>query len=114
MEARKKGSNTGTFIVLLLLSLAVLFVMAPSLDQIKFRSHAVESHGADAIAAREGLWNCDDGLRVQLCPKSNLHSAGFCFWCETGSYLCPGMYVTLGGMEKTAFKRPCHEWRECR
>jgi len=114
VEARKKGNSAGTLIVLLLLGLIALFALAPSLDQIKLRSHAVERHGTDAIAAREGLWNCGEGLHVQLCPKSSLHSAGFSFWCETGNYLCPGMYVTLGGMEKTSFRRPCNEWRECR
>jgi len=115
MEAKRKSSNSiGIFIALLFLSLLVLFAMAPTLDQIKLRSHAVERHGADAISAREGLWNCGEGLRVRFCPKSDRHSAGFVFWCETGNAKCPGMYATLGKVEKTSFMRPCWEWRRCR
>jgi len=110
----KSRNNTGIFLVIsLLLGLVILFVL-PTLGQIKLRPHAVEKHGMDAVTARESLWNCGSGLRTKICPKSKLHSTSICFWCETGSYLCPGMYTTRGGMEKTTFMRPCQEWRECR
>ena len=55
-----------------------------------------------------------EGLRVKLCPPSSKHGLSVVFWCETGDSICPGMYVTIGGVEKTCFYRPCDDWRNCR
>jgi len=110
----KSRNNTGIFLVIsLFLGLVVLFVL-PTLEQIKLRPHAVEKHGMDAVTARESLWNCGSGLRTKLCPRNEKHGRTICIWCETGASLCPGMYTTVGGAEKTSFIRPCWQWRECK
>lgn len=104
-------------IIILLLGLLLLFTLPielPNLEKIRIRPHAIEKHGEDALVARNSLLNCGDSLRARLCPPSSRYGLSVCFWCETGESLCPGMYTTIGGMEKTTFIRPCEEWRECR
>lgn len=118
MEAERSHSGgLGIVLLLIILGLAILLAMPtqlPTIEQVLPRSHAVERHGADAIVARESLLNCGSGLRVRLCPPSSIHGMSICFWCETGSGICPGTYSTIGGKEKTTFLRPCSDWRECR
>ena len=115
---RARGSNAGWLIVILvLLALLLLFAMPvelPTLERVRQRSHAVERHGEDALEARAALKGCGDRLRVRLCPPSERHGVTVCFWCESEGRLCPGMYVTVAGVEKTTFIRPCADWRECR
>jgi len=121
MSAVITGGGLGKAVVfvlilgLLLLALIALAMpqQAPSIDKIKYRPHAVERHGADAISARERIEKCGPtNLRVKFCPTAN--GVTVVYWCETGGDLCPGMYVTVGGVEKTAFIRPCEQWRNCR
>jgi len=115
---RTSGSGlVWLLVVAVLLALLVLFALPtqlPTLEGVRPRQHAVQRHGEDAIAAREALANCGEGLRVQLCPASERFGLSVVFWCETGGYLCPGCATTIGGLERTAFVRPCVEWRECR
>jgi len=116
METAKKGNAGIVIVLILLLGLVVLFVLPkelPALEGITTRSHAVEQHGQDALDARAQLRGCREGLRIRLCPASELHGASVCFWCETGANTCPGMYTTISGIEKTAFFRPCEQWRRC-
>ena len=87
----------------------------PALRDVRYRRHAVVRHQGDALAAREGLEQCADGdLRAQLCRRG-VHGMTVVFWCEVpGATLCPGMYTTISGLEKTSFIRPCEQWRACR
>lgn len=107
------------FVIGLLGISAVIFLIgsveqAPAYDIVIPQSHAVERHGNDAVKARLALHNCAEGLRSQLCPgKPGTYGLTVVFWCETGEYLCPGCYATIGGLEKTAFIRPCAQWRRC-
>lgn len=87
----------------------------PSLNDVRHRSHAVTKHGDDALQARADLDACGDHLHVKLCRRSALHGLTVVFWCEPpGVTICPGMYTTISGLEKTAFLRPCDQWRNCR
>jgi len=118
-DTRTTNGNAGLLIALLVLLLAALLVFAmprelPALQGIQPRPHAVERHGTDAELARESLLECGDGLRVRLCPPSSQHGLSVVFWCESSGSLCPGMYATIGGLEKSCFIRPCEQWRECR
>lgn len=106
-------------IALIVLLLAALLVFAmprelPALQGIQPRPHAAEQHGTDAELARQSLLDCGDGLRARLCPPSSRNGLSVVFWCENSSSLCPGMYATIAGAEKTCFIRPCADWRECR
>lgn len=102
-------------ILLAMLAAMLLPQELPTIDQVVPQPHAVERHGADALAAREMLYKCGEGLRSRLCPeKPGTYGRTVNVWCETGLHLCPGCYTTVGGIEKTAFIRPCEEWRECR
>lgn len=87
----------------------------PALDQIQLCQHAVERHGDDALEARQRLFDCRPrDLRMKLCPPSSKYGLSVVFWCESpGATVCPGMYVTIGGIEKTAFFRPCSQWETC-
>lgn len=112
-------SNAGLYLALVVLLLALIAVFmlpanVPALDKVRPSAHAVERHGQDAIAAREALANCGEGLRVKMCPPSERHGLSIVFWCESGGHLCPGCITTIGGIERTAFIRPCEQWRECR
>jgi len=113
-----RRNNAGWLIVILaLLAPLLLFAMPrqlPALERVRPRRHAVERHGEDALQARAALKNCGDRLRARLCPPSSRHGLSVCFWCESGGPLCPGVYATIGGVEKTALTRPCEQWRECR
>jgi hypothetical protein len=99
--------------------LALLVVLAmprelPALQDVKQRRHAVERHGADALAAREALANCKSGLKIKVCPPSSVHGLSVVFWCqEPGASLCPGCIATISGLEKTTFIRPCGQWERC-
>lgn len=85
----------------------------PSLDQVIPQTHAVERHGQDAIMSRSALAGCKVPMS-KLCPgKAGSYGLTVVFWCETGKELCPGMYTTIGGVEKTTFIRPCSQWRNC-
>ena len=118
MEATARNNTWLVFLALgALLVLGALLAMPlelPPLEQVKPMPHAVERHGEDAVAARKAVLGCGSGLRAQFCPAANGHGPSAVFWCETGTYLCPGMYLTIGGVEKTSFTRPCEQWRECR
>jgi hypothetical protein len=87
----------------------------PSLRDVVHRPHAVTKHGDDAIKARKELVGCGaDDLRAKLCLAGK-YGMSVVFWCNPdGVTLCPGMYTTIGGVEKTAFIRPCQQWRECK
>jgi len=116
VERRRLG---GLWLLVALLLVLLLWWAAmprelPALQRIQPRSHAEERHGADALTARESLLSCGDGLRARLCPPSSQHGLSVVFWCESSGSLCPGMYATIGGAEKTCFIRPCADWRECR
>ena len=73
--------------------------------------HAVLKHGADAIEALRA---------VKLCPSKDVRyrllngtaeGIGWVYWCEWGGPLCPCVYVTMGGTQKTAYIRPCEQLR---
>ena len=86
----------------------------PALDQVILCEHAVERHGDDALEARRRLFDCKpENFRARICPPSSKYGTSVVFWCESGSGICAGMYVTIGGVEKTAFLRPCDQWRNC-
>lgn len=87
----------------------------PALDQVILCEHAVERHGDDALEARKRLFDCKPvNLRAKLCPPGSKYGLSVVFWCEPpGATICAGMYVTIGGVEKTAFLRPCEQWRNC-
>lgn len=91
-----------------LTSLKATPTQAPGIGDIVTRPHAVEKHGADALKAREGLTACKS---ISSRVTSGFEGVGWAVWCETNEYLCPGTYVTFGGVEKTAFIRPCTQWR---
>ncbi len=102
--------------VLILFAAAVVLVQLPRLGDVRVRNHAVQRHGTDAITARRRVFNCrPEHLRSRYCPRSERYGPSTVFWCEEpDSSLCPGLYVTMGGIEKTAFIRPCYQWEECR
>ena len=112
VEERTSGKWIFIVLAILLLTLVLFSLELPSFGSITTRPHAVQKHGQDAITARTSLTDCKN-LKSQICPKSSLHGLTVVFWCETGSTLCPGMYATIGGKEKSAFIRPCYQWREC-
>ena len=87
----------------------------PALADVQLCSHAVERHGDDALEARRRLFECKPrNLRWKFCPPGSKYGSSVAIWCQPpGATICPGMYVTLGGIEKTAFMRPCNEWGEC-
>lgn len=102
-------------IVVMILATGLLLLQIPRVDDIVKQRHAVERHGEDAIRARQGLARCKaENLRVRICPSAK-YALTLAFWCERpGAVLCPGAYTTIAGIEKTAFIRPCAEWRECK
>jgi len=86
----------------------------PDVGDIKFRPHAVQKHGEDAVEARKAIQGCPpSGLRAKVCVAGS-HGLSVVYWCETGLSLCPGTYTTISGLEKTSFIRPCDDWRTCR
>jgi len=109
----------GGTLCLILIGILALFLLAtaiselPSFGDVVPRPHAVEKHGTDATQARASLTDCKN-LKSKLCPgKVGSYGLTVVFWCETGKTLCPGCYATIGGKEKTAFIRPCSQWRNC-
>ena len=100
--------------VVALVLLATAIGELPSYRQVVPGTHAVQKHGADALTAREALRACKN-MKMQLCPEVPTKGYGLtvCYWCETGSSICPGAYATIGAKEKTAFLRPCYQWRNC-
>lgn len=115
MIERQTSNNNWVLYLLAFMFLIFALAMAlPSLGSIKTGTHAVERHGQDAINARVGVHNCK-APRTKLCPgKKGGYGLTVVFWCETGKHLCPGFYTTIGGVEKTAFMRPCSQWASCR
>lgn len=114
IEQRTSNNYWVLYLLMLALLLFACSMALPSLGSITTGTHAVERHGQDAINARAELTNCKS-LRSKLCPgKKGSYGLTVVFWCETGQSLCPGMYTTIGGTEKTAFIRPCSQWRNCR
>ena len=117
MEATERNSTWLVFLALgalLLLALLAMPLELPPLGQVKPMPHAVEKHGEDAVAARKTVLGCGDGLRAQLCPPNGKRGLTAVFWCQPpGATVCPGMYVTIGGVEKTTFVRPCEQWERC-
>jgi len=100
-------------LVLLALVALAMPTQAPDVRKIKYRPHAVERHGADAITARQQVEDCGfTRLRSKFCLKGDKITV--VYWCETGKTLCPGMYVTIGGIEKTSFFQACERWRKCK
>ena len=87
----------------------------PALDQIQARPHADARHGEDADKARKGVRLCEsENLRMKLCMPGTKYGLSIAYWCERpGTSICPGLYATIGGIEKTAFVRPCMQWRKC-
>lgn len=118
MTTRITTRPLAALLAMLALASATLLTLQqlPNIDDIQLRPHAVERHGEDAIRARQGVFDCDaDDLRARLCPETEKYGLSVAFWCEPpGSQLCPGMYTTIAGIEKTAFIRPCVDWRECK
>jgi len=110
-------NNSGMWVfMVLLLGLAMLVMcsvarpsQAPSVNDVQVRPHAVEKHGNDAIVARAGITACKSPRSRWL--GGGTEGVGWAVWCETGTHLCPGMYISAGGVEKTAFIRPCYQWR---
>ena len=118
METTARNNTGLAFLVLGALVLVALVLLAmplelPPLEQVRPMPHAVEKHGEDAVAARKAVLGCGDGLRARLCPANGKRGLTVAFWCETGTGLCPGMYTTIGGVEKTTFVRPCEQWERC-
>ena len=100
-------------LVVAFLALASMPQELPPMELTIPRSHAVEKHGADALAARRMLDVCGEGLKRKLATHGQEGTYGLTVvtWCETGLKLCPGMLSTVGGIEKTVFIRPCEDWR---
>jgi len=108
--------------------LFVLFVVAaitviaatqtPDFSSIRFSpealEHAVARHGDDALLAISRTMGCGvENRRAKLCLKGR-YGLTIAFWCQPpGAELCPGLYATIGGCGKTAFVRPCYQWKEC-
>lgn len=83
----------------------------PSREDIRYKPHAEEKHGEDAIRAREAVQNCSPfNLRVKYCPKTETRGARVLFWCNSGGSLCGGTITTIGGTEATSFVKPCDAW----
>jgi hypothetical protein len=109
---RKAGTG---LVALAILATGLVLLQMPDVTEIIETLHAIERHGVDAVRARQGLQACDkDDLRVKICP-SEKYGLTLAFWCEPGgAVLCPGAYTTIAGIEKTAFIRPCEQWRNCK
>jgi len=112
------GQNTGSgksvfWLFVFVLILVIVFMNLPNLKQVRYGTHAVQKHGQDALTARASLKNCKN-LKTKLCPgKQGGYGLTVVIWCETGLSTCPGMYTTIGGIEKTCFIRPCSQWSNC-
>jgi hypothetical protein len=93
---------------------SVLPQEAPDRKQIKWREHAVEAHGQDAIDARNKVVGCGfEDLRVKMCAAGK-YGLSVYQWCEpAGATICAGTITTIGGIEKTSFSRPCSQWHSC-
>ena len=100
--------------ILAILAAGLVMLQVPDVSDIVETLHALEHHGVDAVRARQGLKACEpDDLRVKICP-SEKYGLALAFWCNPdGAVLCPGAYTTIAGIEKTAFIRPCKQWRNC-
>ncbi len=111
-------TNGGLMVVLMLVVVLVagIATQLPPLTDVRLGEHAVIRHGADALAARRQVFGCrPEYLRNKYCPRTEEYGATTVFWCEPpGASVCAGMYVTLGGIEKTAFLRPCAQWQDCK
>lgn len=120
MQAQPERHGLGLFWLVLaalvaLVLLAVLPRQLPSLKDVRYRPHAMQRHGQDALEARGCVKNCSaDRLRVKLCPPSERHGLSVVFWCEIPAATCPGTVVTIGGVERSSYFRPCADWATCR
>ena len=87
----------------------------PPLDNVRLRSHAVEKHGEQALEARRRVFDCKpEDFRARLCMPTEKYGMRVHFWCDDSpSSLCPGMVLTIGGVEKTSFIKPCTYWEVC-
>lgn len=120
MQAQPERHGFG----LLWLALAVLAALVllatlprelPSLKDMRPMPHAVQRHGQDAIEARACIQHCSaDRLRVKLCPPSARHGLSVVYWCEIPAPTCPGTVLTIGGVERSSYFRPCADWATCR
>lgn len=119
MVSARRMPAVGLMLLLMLLGVMWMAIPMPqefpALDQIQLCQHAVERHGDDAIKARQRIFDCKlQNLRWRYCPPGSKYGSSVVIWCQPpGATICPGMYVTIGGIEKTAFLRPCEQWRNC-
>jgi len=120
MQAQRERSGSGLLWIALLI-LAALIAMAmlprelPSLQNVRYREHATLRHGCDALDARACVQNCSvDRLRVKLCPPTSRHGLSVVYWCALPMGSCPGTVLTIGGLERTSYYRPCADWSVCR
>jgi hypothetical protein len=117
------GAGVGILFVLLFLVLLVVVLLLPKLQMetpavegIRFRpGHADARHGSDAQKARDRVRGCGPAdIRAKLCPASSEYGLTVAFWCQPpGASVCPGVYTTIAGIEKTSFIRPCYQWESC-
>jgi len=83
---------------------------APVPEEIKLRSHAVESHGEDAELAREGIRLCSN-LEAYYCGPTTTHPISrYILVCRNNSGWCCGMIVNNQAVEVTAWCAPCDRW----
>lgn len=101
---------------LFLLLLGQLPTQLPDVRDVELCSHALASHGEAAERALDDVKGCKpEHLRVKLCPPGSQYGLTVVAWCQQpGAEVCPGLYLTIAGRMKTAFYRPCHQWRTCR
>jgi len=94
-------------VVILVMAVATAVVIAPSYNDVKLRSHAVERHGMDAVIARLATRNCTS-LKAYRCPGSEKHPPSFFLICqESTGVMCTVMIVGTEGVELTSLRVPC-------
>lgn len=115
--AVKQFGVGGLVIAAALMGLALL--QTPSMGQIEFSpealAHIGERHGEVGLRAIQRTLGCElQNRRAWVCLQGK-YGVSVVFWCQPpGSEVCPGIYASIGGCGKTAFVRPCSEWRECK
>ena len=108
----------GYFFVFLVLLVALMTVLprtyapyAPTLDQVKYRQHAVERHGKSAVTARRWVKACDNVQAYYCTPTSKHPFPRYILVCAKPP-LCGGVIVNSMGVEITAWVAPCTRWNQ--
>jgi hypothetical protein len=107
-DAHGRSALPVGFLALSVLVLAAVAMpgVAPHLEQIKQREHAVERHGSAALTARAAVRACDN-LKIYQCPASKRGPRSWAYVCETDAGMCAVVWVGSLGGELTAYPCPC-------